>query len=96
MCDVNVNSSSKYDGDWHFIVGVFENGSTTTQYFDGVSFKNTGTYSTSSSDVGIAHDFHNNYKLEGDLAYVRIYSSALGKEQVQQLYKYGRNVLDNL
>lgn len=97
MCDIDINSDTRFDNNWHFLVGIFKDGNKVQFYYDGVSFSATGTYNTLNSEILIAHSTSNGsdnglYYI-GDLADMRIYSSALTAEQVQQLYRYGKNIL---
>ncbi len=94
-CDIHLNTESYTDGKWHFVVGVFENGNSVRGYYDGVKFKNSGAYNTLNSQVSIGGHYGQPCYYTGNLADLRIYSSALNDEQVQQLYEYGKNNLIN-
>ncbi len=94
-CDSYISNETRFNNQWHFLVGVFEDGNTTRGYYDNVRYTGTGKYSTSDLifTIGCAYrnDIDRFYK--GDLADVRIYSSALTDEQVYQLYEYGKHNL---
>jgi hypothetical protein len=79
-----------FDQEWHYIVGVFNNGATII-YIDGVS-EGTGT-STAPLDISTSHDFgvggdpqNVNRQVYGQVAIGRVYSKALTAEEVQQNY----------
>ena len=86
-----------FDGNWHFLVGVWEN-NTEKLFYDNVRLSKSVNYNTLNSILFIG--YYNNkgsnaYHLKGDLADVRIYSSALTDDNVYQLYKYGKYMLEN-
>ena len=77
-----------FDQEWHYIVGVFNNGATII-YIDGVS-EGTGT-STAPLDISTSHDFgvggdpqNVNRQVYGQVAIGRVYSKALTAAEVQQ------------
>ena len=93
-CDVAISPANRYDNQWHFIVGVFKQGNTTLQYFDGLGFEGKGSYNTSKSNVSIGYSYMlSPWYFKGDLADARVYSAALTGEQVDQLYRYGKDLL---
>lgn len=92
-CVRYIDPSNYYDGNWHFIVGIWKNGNNVQFYYDGVPFTNTGSYTATNSylNVGGTRDGH---CLIGDLSDIRVYNGALTENQVKQLYKYGKNYLE--
>ncbi len=83
-----------FDKSWHFMVGIFEEGNTIRGYVDNVEFSKKTNWNTKGSAFSIGFYCKNiPYYYEGDLADVRIYSSALSDEQVNQLYQYGKQNL---
>ena len=84
------------DEKWHFLVGVFEEGTTAKLYYDNVRFSKNVNYNTQGSTLSIGWYYEGRpLKFAGDIADVRIYSSALNDDQVYQLYKYGKDRLKN-
>ena len=79
---------------WHFVGYTYSTGSTSvTLYLDGQSLTgsitnplNTGT-SISASFIGIG--FISSYPLQGSIADVQVYNSALNSNQISQLYYSG-------
>ncbi len=93
-CDGYVYNETRFDGNWHFWVGVFKDGNTSEGYYDNVRYTAKGTYSTGDeTDLFIGRYIDNSGCYTGDLADIRIYSSALTDEQVYQLYEYGKHNL---
>jgi hypothetical protein len=83
-----LGTTDVFDQEWHYIVGVFNNGATII-YIDGVS-EGTGT-STAPLDISTSHDFgvggdpqNVNRQVYGQVAIGRVYSKALTSEEVQQ------------
>ena len=82
------------DGNWHFLAATWSNNNTIVTYYDGVPFKSTGTYTTTSSLLhigGTCLDIPTYYA--GDLADVRVYKEALTENELKQIYEYGKQYL---
>lgn len=91
-CIKFIDPSNCYDGNWHFIVGIWKDNNTVQFYYDGVPFINSGSYAQTNSylDIGGNRD---GYYFTGDLSDIRVYRGTLTENQVKQLYKYGKNYL---
>lgn len=93
-CHVEFEPDNRFDNNWHFLVAAYENGNKVRGYYDMTEFIGNGSYYTDNAILDIGH-LNNTRFYKGDMADVRVYSSALTKEQILQLYKYGQNLLKN-
>ncbi len=92
LCDIYITPETRFDNNWHFLAGIFENGNMVRGYFDEQKFENSGSYNTLNSQVTIGF-WEGGYFYKGDLADIRIYASALTDKDVKQLYQYGKELL---
>lgn len=92
-CDKTIDPQNLLDGNWHFFVSQFYNGNSVRIYYDNVPFGNTGSYSTADTYLNIGGISNTRY-FNGDISDVRIYSSTLSADAINQLYEYGKQNLD--
>lgn len=93
-CHVEFEPDNRFDNNWHFLVAAYEDGNKVRAYYDMTEFIGNGSYYTDNATLDIGH-LNNTRFYKGDMADVRVYSSALTKEQILQLYQYGQNLLKN-
>jgi hypothetical protein len=79
-------------GKWYFIVGTAKSGDQQRLYVNAQLVQNRSLpnlpFSTSSSNVEIGKDVGNNY-INGSIANVQIYNTALTPQEIQYLYQQG-------
>ena len=87
------NIENWFDGNWHFLVGIWSGGNKVELYYDGMkSAENNGTYNTVNSylEIGGCSIAGGAYHI-GDIGEIRVYGSKLTDDQINVIYNNGKS-----